>query len=617
MQPNSKIPVVVGVTGHRNIVEEDKPALKAKVTECLKEIQDLCRGKRKGEEDTPVVMLNAFAQGSDMLCAEAAFDLGIDVYAVLPCGKEKYKKSFDLYRKSAEAAGNAAAKDFAEAAAKDEADKEKLEQYLSDTDGPHVQRMIYAPDIETDRARINLDEESYEYRQLGIYVAEHSHVLLALWDGKPPKGEYGCGTAEVIRFALEHKYPDKDMLFRPGIVNDSAVFWIKSRRQGDGAAADIQKKWMTGKPAEDGGELYGDFRIFDDPPGFLKDIVSKTVNYNAENVSVPDDAVRLWKNVEGLDEYRKNLRRHYAKADELSYGRNQKKYNLFILLLAIIGTVVACTFLIYDDASLPYMIFPCTAAICLILWLILRGKRKAYHKKYIEYRALAEALRIQFYMSMCLGEKTVVTNVCDLYAWSQKLEMVWIKKAIQALGVIGESDAGKADATGVIDVWIGNNEKPKGQLRYHSEKKDRNRTQALKYEKLSKISSAATVGLYFLIFILEIAACILKASDIRWFWEGNIFAHVTWRNFAAIVIGIVTAASLLFSSYWGKLSYDRKADDNEKMSKFYASACERWNEIKKYGTEIEKFVKEIAREEIVENGIWCSYVNENRLEINI
>ena len=84
MVQNDRIPIIVGVTGHRNIVDEDKPAIKAQVIESLKEIQNLCKAEKKGGEDTPVIMLNAFAQGADMLCAEAAFDLGIEVYAVLP-----------------------------------------------------------------------------------------------------------------------------------------------------------------------------------------------------------------------------------------------------------------------------------------------------------------------------------------------------------------------------------------------------------------------------------------------------------------------------------------------------------------------------------------------------
>ncbi|MDE7452871.1 MAG: hypothetical protein K2N22_00500 [Clostridia bacterium] len=222
---NGKFPVVVGVTGHRNIVEEDKPAIKAQVIEALKEILALC-------ENRPVVMLNAFAQGADMLCAEAAFELGIEVRAVLPCEKERYINSFD-----------------------DQKDKSKLFAYLEKTSEQFV-----SPDIEKCKERykkaVNMDDESYEYRQLGIYMAEQSHILIALWDGKPPKVEYGCGTVEVIDFALER---------------GKTAVWIKSRRYGDGSPADIKRKWLVSGVSADCGEEYGGkYRVFDSAPEFLK-----------------------------------------------------------------------------------------------------------------------------------------------------------------------------------------------------------------------------------------------------------------------------------------------------------------------------------------------------------
>ena len=593
MRNDRKIPIVVGVTGHRNIVEEDKPSIRAQVIESLKEIQSLCRCK--DGTDTPVIMLNAFAQGADMLCAEAAFELGIDVYAVLPCDEERYIKSFD-----------------------DEQAKGRLSGYLA-----KCKRKFVAPDTEKNRewlkAADNMDDDSYEYRQLGIYVAEHSHVLIALWDGKPPRQQYGCGTVEVIKFALEGKFLDKDHLFKPAMINDSAVVWIKSRRQGDGDKADVCRKWLTSKlAADDNTEIYDDYCVSDTPPAFLKDMIDKTAGYNSQTVEVSDDEVKLWKNIAELDDYRKNLRYHYAKADNLSYNKNQTKYNLFVLLLAIIGTVVACTFLIYDDAGLNFMIFPCTAAIGLIIWLTVYGNKKAYQQNYIQYRALAEALRIQFYMSMCLSGQDALPNVCELYSWSQKADMIWIDKAVRTLAVISETGKPGVDPSDVVEVWIGNSEKPKGQLKYHNDKKAGNKRQAEKYERLSKLSLIATVFVYFLIFAAEVASYVVKSCGKTWFWENNVFGDVSWRAFAAIILGIATAASLLFSSYWGKLSFDRKADDNEKMSKFYASAYARWQEVKKFGgVETEKFIREVAREEIVENGVWCSYVNENRLEINI
>ena len=361
-----------------------------------------------------------------------------------------------------------------------------------------------------------------------------------------------------------------------------------------------------------------EYIISEEPPKFLKEIISKTVKYNNNSVDISIDSAKLWKNVDDLDEYRRALDYHYAKADELSYSKNQKKYNVFLLLIAIVGTVVAGSFLIYDDASLPFMILPCSIAVGVMLWLCHYGRKKAYHKAYIDYRALAEALRIQFYMSMCLKEKEIVTNVCDLYSWTQKVDAVWINKALRAIAVMSTTDKITVTASDVVEVWIGESESPKGQLAYHAQKRSTNKKQAKKYENFSVSFRCAAIAIYFVIFAFEIVACILKACHIDWFWESNMFAQISWRNFCAMILGMFAAGSLLFSSYWGKLSFDRKWEDNEKMCKFYSSAYARWHEAKLHPNgEVEKFVKEIAREEIIENGIWFSYVKGNGLEVNI
>ena len=121
---NTALPVIIGVTGHRNIVEEDKPALKQKIGEGLAEILSLCKNK-------PVIMLNSLAQGADMLCADVAFGLKIPVIAVLPCEKERYVLSFD--------AGEA----------------EKLFKYLE-----RAAEVIISPDIENSFEKMNADRNS-------------------------------------------------------------------------------------------------------------------------------------------------------------------------------------------------------------------------------------------------------------------------------------------------------------------------------------------------------------------------------------------------------------------------------------------------------------------------
>lgn len=159
--------------------------------------------------------------------------------------------------------------------------------------------------------------------------------------------------------------------------------------------------------------------------------------------------------------------------------------------------------------------------------------------------------------------------------------------------------------------------RPEGQHRYHTKKLSQNRGKEKKYENITLCLNIITIAVYVAIFILEVVTHILNVFGFDWFWEGEIIG-IPWRSVGIIVMGTITAASLLFTSYFGKLSFGRKAEDNQKMSMFYASACSRWEEAKlRPDAEIKKFVKEIAREEIVENGIWYSYVRDNSLEINI
>ena len=175
------------------------------------------------------------------------------------------------------------------------------------------------------------------------------------------------------------------------------------------------------------------------------------------------------------------------------------------------------------------------------------------------------------------------------------------------------------DRTQVVNVWIGNSSEPSGQLNYHASKIHKNRNRAELNNKVSSIIRLFTICIYILIFIFEVVSTILDWYNIQWFWDGFIVGEFSWRNLGVILVGTATAASLLFSGYFDKLSYDRKADDNEHMISFYSSACERWKEVSALNDEVvlEKFIYEVAREEIIENGIWCSYVMDNELEIEI
>ena len=116
-------------------------------------------------------MLNSLAAGADTVCAQEALSLGMELVCPLPMEIDEYRKDF--------------------AGPEIEVFEHLIEQ-ASD--------VFIAPATEP-----FMEGRDFRYREAGLYVALHSHVLLALWDGKPATPE-GCGTAEVVSFMLDGGY---------------------------------------------------------------------------------------------------------------------------------------------------------------------------------------------------------------------------------------------------------------------------------------------------------------------------------------------------------------------------------------------------------------------------
>jgi len=83
-----RIPLAIGVTGHINLREADREALYRAV---IRELEDI----RKACPHTPLKMINSLAAGADLLCAEAAEEIGIPLVAALPMEEAEYRKDFD------------------------------------------------------------------------------------------------------------------------------------------------------------------------------------------------------------------------------------------------------------------------------------------------------------------------------------------------------------------------------------------------------------------------------------------------------------------------------------------------------------------------------------------
>jgi len=503
------LPIIIGVTGHRDLRKQDIPELKNLVASELLKI----KAKYSG---SPIVMLNSLAAGADMLCAEVALDLGISLKCPLPMEVSEYVKDF-----SGE-------------------DEERFALLLS-----KAEEFFTVPYVES---RPESMTRSFCYRQAGIYMAQHCHVLLALWDDSPAQPEE-CGTVLAI---------DAPLTITP----------------------------------------------LENEKGALDDILAMTDMYNRDADTIPHGKMSPLVSPDVLaktNEQARKIHEVYQKADALSLYF-QDKYLSVMRWMSVFGVGLVLAFLLYDEFEADLFLPAYGILLVLSASLLVIARKCDYHRRYLQYRVLAETMRTQFFL-LAAG---IGRNIGEAFTWTQKLESVWIKKALYGL-LLGQLSPSKVSEQEIKAAWIDD------QLEYHKKASVReirkyrfNENTALLMLVLSVILFLAVMVLEFLfkeVMTQQIPTDALK--NILLMHEGQ---ELIIRGAIKIILGGASAVTLFLANYYGKLSIERKAADHKKMQALYSMAQEKYNEA---GIPKDKLLWELAREEIIENGNWYSYCQDN------
>lgn len=529
----SAVPLVIGVTGHRLLREEDRLTL----TRAVK--SELVRLKER-YPNTPLLMLNSLAEGADLLCADAAKDLDIPLSAVLPMDRETYTKNYS------------------------EADRKKFSEHAS-----RAASCFTAPDQEPGRAGEYPDRA---YRQAGIYIVTHCHVLLALWDGKEAE-KGGCGTPEMVRIALTGDYSAAEGVPARSGANTGVIHVTCPRKGGTGNAGEVRYLGDTDAVRE----ILSKTDCFNRDAGKIRDQQTDPLFSG----SASDDAL-LWK-----------MAKIYAAADELSV-RYAKRYRLTLALLAVFGTLLAASFLLYDEAELYRMIFVTGLALLCMAVCYRYAVRSDCHRKYLDYRVLAESLRAQAFLRYA-GSPLEVFTILPL---TQQEEIKWVLDALCAVTAC-EPPKGKRP---VREEWA------EKQRDYHARAKERAAAKKSGSDRVVQTAVILSAMLYIAALLFEILA-------------GGVFPKAAisvqepgfWRAVLKIALGAISAGTLFIANYYGKQSLARKESDHGKMERFYAKMSQR---VASDG-ETEQLLKELAREELIENGNWYAYQSENAPDISL
>lgn len=506
------IPISVGVTGHRNLRQEDLPRLRQLVRDELQKLQKLC-------PDSEFIMVNSLASGADSLCAEEALDLGFRLVCPLPVAEVVYKQNFSPEELTV---------------------FERLRSQATE--------VFVAPDTED-----GTPNRHFHFRQAGLYVSDHCHVLLALWDGSEPKPG-GCGTAEIV----DYKRGDGR--------DDGFVIHIQTPRN---AVPN------TVPPSA---------RLLEPETGGLEKLLKETNEFNRDCKGITKEKALV--DMPEKPNVIRSLERCYARSAAIS-GALQRKYLHTLRNIALFCVLLVVSYTLYDEGELMWMLF-CYAAVLILYYCayrrVLRGK---YHENYIRYRMFAESLRVQTYMT-AMG---IHENVACHYVWSQKQQTLWIRTAIGSLTagkVNGSISADKLCAT-----WLDS------QLAYHKSAYQRNHRKDRLCSMITSAMLCCLVILFVAVLVLEyVFTAIMEAQMLGIILRG--WLKILWSG--------ISAVTLFVSSYYGRLSYSRKSDDNAAMERLFAEASQKCRSGKNDAKEV---LRQLAREEIIENGNWASYCMEN------
>ncbi len=424
---------MIGVTGHRDLVPDEVPLLDQAVEAFFLDL-------RNRFPDLPLLVTTPLAEGADRLVARVAQRLGIEVNILLPMPLEFYEQDF---------AGVSA---------------ETFEEMLAFGDVIELPLLGDAPDLAHGAGR----DAQYEY--LGVYLAAHSHILLALWDGKP--SEAPGGTAQVIRFHQENV-----VNLIAGVEPRSAIDF--SEDESDLAYHIACSRRDSGPPREPWRPGEASWLTRDDVAPRTPLLPQRYVNVFNRQARANRDLQRFGDAEIRVEEafpvdadsaiVAHDIGRLFIAVDRVAV-RYQRVALRALRGVYLLAALTGLSFIAYADfPDQDYMIWLYLSFLGLGFLIYLLERRGAWYRRYLDYRGLAEGLRVQCYWALAGVRTSNPTEFPhDRFMRRQELELGWIRNVMRYAG--RRADALRSTGSerlleAVIEHWIG--EGDSGQTHYY------------------------------------------------------------------------------------------------------------------------------------------------------
>lgn len=657
------VPIIIGITGHRDLRKEDIPDLENKVRGIFQEA-------RRKYPNSPIKVLSPLADGADRLVARIGLDEKASLIAVLPMPRSEYEKDFET-----------------------EESKREFAFLLAQAQEVYELPLLEGNTLENIQGYNEPRNKQYAY--VGAYVALHSQILIALWNGKK-NGETG-GTSEIVRYKLEG-VPEP---YAPGsspldMPDNGPVYHIFTRRERKrtqimqnnynphNPEIDCLKRiehttnwdvlypagWKEKAPKKETGidedqaiakaDEYYD-RILTRIDRFNKDIdyfakssdstVRTTLGNASDLLAKKFKIYRKAKYLKFLWQWPTDLRfivnanwngkvkesRDYLLYDEtktklaslpqgvqeilLYHGTAdataqfyQAKVKTVLTALLIASVLAFFSFGAFDELwSMAYILAMFPTLLCVAYLINRYSANKDYDNKFSDYRALAEGLRVQFFWKIA----GLNNDVTEHYHRKYKAEMAWMLQAIKNISMKANMEIrnnpvmDKAICLGMVkEHWID------GQKGYF----DRSTSERL---EIADAQGRFTLRFFIMAMLLVFGIFAVKGVILGQQWSFENYLNMEdvkdWQIYPILLVLIDTfiAMGAARAMYVEKKGFTEEAKQFQRMKDLFDRGSSVMTDCINRGDlkGAEELVTELGKEALTENGDWLLLRRSKPMEV--
>lgn len=545
------VSLTVAVTGHRDIAPADEERTRTLVQSRFGELQRQCPA-------TPIMVLSGLAEGADMVCADAALDLGIEVVPILPSPPEVFAKDF-------------------ERPAHGDRDPEELAQRFRTLLERCAAPIVVAESLTADEPR--------RYALVGAYLARHCHILFALWDEVENDVEGGTShVVQLVRGGVSERYLDepKRALDAP---EPRPIHHLAVPRFGETPS----RLWAWSLLQVSAAEQKHSQGVLVALDCFNADAATFAANHPQ---AITKSLAWFDADATALSRVERRALEVFAAADAFAISlRNSSHQSLKTIF--VIGWLMVAAFEVYSNIwGLPSVLGLYIVGLLAAAAIYFLDRSRKTYTRFLDYRGLAEGLRVQIFYHLA----GLPILAADHYLRKQRGELTWIRQAMRALDVGPRRSAPRFDL--VKKYWIDdqasyfNSASRRDRLTFN-----RNKRWALGFFISGLVVAGAGFG-------IEMAT-------------GGKLHDALWMHLLIAMMGFLPATAAALTGYTDRRGLGQHIKQYERMQEVYGRAASIATSLEE-ATDPEsckRLAAELGKEALAENADWILLHRERPIDL--